>query len=79
MTAEFAYIGREPGCGCATVGIADTPEHAKDVARDIAQCVRWGMSIERVSIEEARTAIGSCPHWRIDSRNRRHRVEAVSA
>src|SRR5208282_2466880 len=46
-------------------------EHKKDVAKDVASFMRWGATIERVSIEYARKAFcgsshgkkgDNCPH-----------------
>lgn len=75
MTEAMAYIAREPECGCVTVAMVDSDRAKKENARELARCVREGMSIERLPMEEARPLITSCPHWRIDSRNKRHRTE----
>lgn len=66
---EFAYIGREPECGCATCATVDDGEHPAQVAKDIAQWVRWGLTVERVTVEAARAVLAACPHWQFSGRN----------
>jgi hypothetical protein len=59
---EFAYIGVEP-CRCCTAAVVDDPKHKKDVAEDVANFIRLGLTIERVPVEEARRRLaGRCPH-----------------
>jgi hypothetical protein len=57
----YAYIGRE-SCGCVTCVTLDDPGHKREVAKDIANWVRWGMSVERVAVEDARSAFTTCSH-----------------
>ena len=60
----YAYMGREQ-CGCVTCVTVDNPEHKSYVAKDIADWVRLGLSVERVPIETARQALTfDCPHVR---------------
>lgn len=63
MSGELmAYIGREADCGCVTCVTIDNPDHKREVAKDVAQWVRWGMTVERVAADEARQMFTSCPH-----------------
>jgi hypothetical protein len=68
--ATHAYLGIA-SCGCVMAMTVDNPEHKKDVAKDVASFMRWGATIERVSIEYARKAFcgsshgkkgDNCPH-----------------
>ncbi len=45
-----AYIGRCKKCGAISMATVDIPEHADDVALDVADCIRRGLSIERVTV-----------------------------
>lgn len=65
---DFAYICREPECGCATIALVDSERAKKENAREMASAVRRGMSVERLPMEEARAQIKQCPHWKIGSR-----------
>ena len=50
-------------CGCVKLLIADTPERAKDVAREIAAAARRGERVERGiarDVWNGTTAIGRC-------------------
>lgn len=58
-TEDMAYIGRCGDCDAIVLAIVDTPERKKDVAKEIAQAVREGQRIERVTCEAVRTA----PDW----------------
>ena len=49
-----ARFPRMPGFGAICV---DNPEYAKATAKDIAGWIRRGASVERVSIEDARTGM----------------------
>lgn len=55
---QHAYIAREAKCRHVTLAIVDSPEYQKDVAREIAKAVRMGMTVERVTVEKARAALG---------------------
>lgn len=45
-----AYIARCKKCKAIVMATVDVPEHAKDVAKDIADCVRRGFVIEHVTV-----------------------------
>jgi hypothetical protein len=64
------YIGRT-ACGCVECAVViecrgDTPQAAekwrRTVARDIADWIRRGYSIERVSVEYVRENLAVCTH-----------------
>jgi len=51
------YIGRKP-CGCVVFAMVDepnpTPQYRKDLAKELARCIRQGLEIERVTVEYVR-------------------------
>lgn len=57
----FAYVGRKP-CGCIGAAFVDKPEHAKDIAREVASWIRDGLTVERMTTEEVRAADWKCTH-----------------
>ena len=62
MTAEsMSYIGRKV-CGCVVAVIVDSDEHRKDTAREIAAWMRDGLTIERVTVANARELVRFCTH-----------------
>ncbi len=48
-----AYIGRKT-CGCVVFAMVDDPEHKKETAKEIAKCIRQGLTIERMTVKEVR-------------------------
>lgn len=59
----MCYIGRS-SCGCARAVVVDNPQHAKQVAKDVASFIKDGLTIERVTCEYVRTTPGlfRCTH-----------------
>ncbi len=58
----MCYIGRK-SCGCVVAATVDEPQYREDVAKDIADWLRSGLTIERVTVEYARQNLNfSCPH-----------------
>ena len=49
-----AYIGRCK-CGAIKFTTVDKPEYAKENAKEIAKCIRDGLTIERVTVGDVRT------------------------
>ena len=47
--------------GKVRVMIADDPEFAKDTAKEVSKCIRSGLIIDRVTVEEARKSDMKCP------------------
>lgn len=69
-TPSYTYIGRK-ACGCVVFAMVETPpypseegctHYKRDLARELGGCIRSGLTVERVSTEEARNLIRSCPH-----------------
>ena len=56
--SEYAYIGIKK-CGCVVAAVVDNPDHVKDVAKEVASCIREGLTIEHMPLEEARERLGS--------------------
>ena len=50
----MCYIGRTACCGNLVAVTVDTPASKKHTARDVAQWIRDGLTIERVSLETFR-------------------------
>ena len=59
--ASMTYIARcRCGCGGIIIAIVDSPEHKKDVARELADGIRQGYSFDRVPTEDARKEQWGC-------------------
>ena len=58
----YAYIARKPDCGCVTGAVVDDDLMRKETARCVADFVKSGRVIERVTLVEARSLIASCVH-----------------
>ncbi len=57
QTENMAYVARRPDCGCTVLATM----RGVDAAREIAQCMREGMIIDRVPGEWVRTeAVWGC-------------------
>lgn len=51
-----AYIARcKCGCGGIVMATVDIPEHAEEVAKEVAACIRDGYSVEHVTVGYVRT------------------------
>lgn len=59
--AVMAYTGRDT-CGCVVAVTVDEPKHRDHVAQMVAEWIRDGLIIERVTIEEARMSFTLCDH-----------------
>lgn len=56
VAQAMAYIARcKCGCGGVTMAAVDAPEHAEDIALSVAECIRDGDHIERVTVEYVRS------------------------
>lgn len=65
------YVGRYP-CGCIyAVTCDDDPRHAKDTAKFVAEIIRRGDTVERMTVAEAKADPlffpKACPHKPIKS------------
>jgi hypothetical protein len=47
--------------GKVRVLMVDEPQFAKDNAKEIASCIKGGLTIDRVTVEEARKSDMNCP------------------
>lgn len=57
----MAYAGRDT-CGCVVAVTVDEPKRREHVAATVAEWIRDGLAIERVTIEEARQLFTICEH-----------------
>jgi hypothetical protein len=65
MSEGMAYISRKP-CGCIVWAMVDeenpSPQYKRELARELANCIRHGETIERVTAEFVRQQKFDCPH-----------------
>ena len=59
MSDIMCYIGIKK-CGCVVAACVDNPEHKKDIAKNISDWVKDGLTIERISVEDARNRLSCC-------------------
>lgn len=66
--ATYTYIGRS-ACGCVRSAVVDHPTDRKTTAKCLADFVKSGQVVERVTSEMAKELLcferhpsGSCPH-----------------
>ena len=57
--ATHAYIGRGK-CGCIIAVTTDVPDMRKETAADVAEFVRGGLSVERVTLDDFRRMPFGC-------------------
>ena len=57
------YIGRA-ACGCVRLAIVDEPFSQESTHRELSKAARHGLTIELVTVDEARPLIKTCPHGR---------------
>ena len=55
----MAYIATH-SCGGWVLVTVDLPERAKDNAKEIAQCITDGLTVERVTVQAVRTTLKMC-------------------
>lgn len=58
--ATHAYVGYCAGCGSMTSVAVDAPSFRKENARFLAQIVKDGDRVGRVTIEESRAQLKAC-------------------
>lgn len=51
-----AYVGRRPTCGHVVFATVIDPQHALATAKSVADAIRDGLAIERMSVEAVRVA-----------------------
>lgn len=57
---HMAYVARCRGCGAVRMAVVDNPQHARDVAREVANAIRDGYYIERGSAGWVRQQSWEC-------------------
>lgn len=70
MTGNMAYIAKRE-CGCIVMACVDNPEHRRDTAKEVAQAIREGYVIERVSSDFVRE------NWFCENHKREHVTKQV--
>ena len=56
----MTYIGKRE-CGACIALAVDMPNHKKETAKEVAKWIRSGLSVERVTVKEARKSLfGKC-------------------
>lgn len=50
----FCYVGKMPGCECVGVVTVDKPEYTKDNSKTLAQMIRDGLIVERMTVAACR-------------------------
>lgn len=60
MSEFMSYIARCPKCNAIVMACVDDPKHAKDTARAVAESIRDGDVIERVTCEYVRVNWSDC-------------------
>lgn len=58
----MAYIAKRRKCGCVVMCAVDDGNHLDDLANEVASCIRDGLIVERVTIEDARLSKFGCDH-----------------
>lgn len=57
--AGFVYIGTKP-CGCTVSACVDSPDHVKDTAKFVSDCIKDGLTVDRVPLGDAQTKLKQC-------------------
>lgn len=61
-----AYIARcKCGCGAIVMATVDRPEYQKDVAKDVADAIRDGYTVEHVTVGYVHQAGFGCQHKKV--------------
>ena len=55
----MCYIGVKE-CGCVVAACVDNPKHKKDIAKNVGDWVKDGLTIERISVEDTRNRLSYC-------------------
>lgn len=56
---SHAYIAKKK-CGCVVAACADIPDYTKDTAKFLADCVKDGLTIERVELGSGHVKLSRC-------------------
>ena len=60
VTNYMAYVAHEK-CGCMTGATVDEPQYAKATAKDVADWIKDGRTVEHVSGDIVRKTFAVCP------------------
>lgn len=61
MSAEkMLFIGTCTGCNQLVAGAVDDARDKKETAKFVAQMIRDGLRVERISVNDARNRMGHC-------------------
>jgi len=58
---SMSYVGRKD-CGCMVAAIVDDPQDRRDVAKQVGEWIRHGLTIEWVDVEVVRRELHRCSH-----------------
>jgi hypothetical protein len=59
MSEPGCYIGRCK-CGAIVAACVDTPDRKKETAKDVAEFISDGLTVERMSVEDVRAGDWKC-------------------
>ena len=71
MTNWMAYVAKEK-CGCVTGAVIDDKTNPEEVAKDVANFIAGGRTIERVDGNTVRNLLAQCPYD--DSKQYNHKI-----
>lgn len=57
---DMAYVGTHSSCGGWVYLGVDNPNYAKDTAKDVADLIRRGYAVSRMTVAEARKLTTAC-------------------
>jgi hypothetical protein len=63
MPAKMAYVAYHADCGKVVACTIDNPEHKKEVAKDVADWIRRGDTVEHIPATDMPDAPGWCRCW----------------
>jgi len=74
----YTYCGFAP-CGCIHAAVVDEPTRPRDVAKHVADFIRQGMRIERLTTQAVRehTRWGHCDKCRPARERAKQQIEAA--
>lgn len=53
----FCYVAKDPNSPGFYAAVVDDPQHAKDTAKAVAEYIKEGAVISRVTVEDARAGL----------------------
>ena len=58
--SDYAYAGKCRVCGALCAAVVDRPEHKDDAAEAVAEFIRDGLEVNRITVEEVRAQFDTC-------------------